>query len=332
MSNFFRQDFLGSVVMSCEEVIESSVLGGESFNIHYGIYEIEDVYFLKGENRIFNKIGEYFFDITDVDTPIQKNLDSEFERIKSGARCFSNNSSNYFHLLYERLFALFVLENYSFTGDVYLPKNDGHVLHELISSLSNKVVFTYSNIHFDTLYLPFFNIYKKSKFEDELWKKVGYSKNFANFLNEKISNINHEKNKNENKNDTVSFPSKLFISRADAKFRKLINYGEVKTILEDAGYVEVNFSGLNIIEQSKYIRNAKKIIAVHGAANSNFIFMNTNTEIIEIFNEEYRPANFQIITEIRGGLYKALFFSGDELSAPFMRNITVKIEALIKSI
>ena len=328
MSNFFHKDFLNSIVSSHEEVIKSSALGGDSFNIHYGIYKIEDVYFLAGDNKICNKKGLNFYDITDAESPIQKFTDCNFKSVKSGAMCFSNNSSNYFHLLYERLFALYVLENHSCDCEIYLPKNDGHILDDLISTLSHPVIFADSNIHFDTLYLPFFNLYKQSKFEDEIWKKVGYSKNFADFLNEKISNFSKDLKEDNN----VYFPQKLFISRADAKFRIITNYNLVKKYLENEGYVEVNFSGLSMVEQSKYMRNAKKIVAVHGAANSNFIFINSNTEIVEIFNNEYKPVNFQIISDIRGGLYKPIFFNGDDSPDRFMMNITVDIEELKKII
>ena len=80
-----------------------------------------------------------------------------------------------------------------------------------------------------------------------------------------------------------TFSKKVFISRADATARNMINEDEVFKLFEEQGFTRYILSNLSISEQFSLFANADFIVAAHGAALVNILFCKPNTTIIEIF-------------------------------------------------
>ena len=75
---------------------------------------------------------------------------------------------------------------------------------------------------------------------------------------------------------------KIYITRQDSSYRKIINESDVVTLLREKGYKVINPQLYEIEEQIEIFSNAEKIIAPHGSNLANIIFCKPGTEILEI--------------------------------------------------
>ncbi|MDC3178402.1 glycosyltransferase family 61 protein, partial [Pelagibacteraceae bacterium] len=80
----------------------------------------------------------------------------------------------------------------------------------------------------------------------------------------------------------VEISKKIYVTREDSNYRKILNEGDVVTILRERGYKVINPQLYEIDEQIEIFSNAEKIIAPHGSNLANIIFCKPGTEIIEI--------------------------------------------------
>ncbi|MBI2344840.1 glycosyltransferase family 61 protein [Candidatus Dependentiae bacterium] len=76
---------------------------------------------------------------------------------------------------------------------------------------------------------------------------------------------------------------KIFISRRDAPFRKVVNEEELFNILKEQGFVRCELSSMSFQEQVNLFRNADVIISAHGSGLTNIIFSKPGTTVIELF-------------------------------------------------
>ncbi|MFH1358884.1 MAG: glycosyltransferase family 61 protein [archaeon] len=90
-------------------------------------------------------------------------------------------------------------------------------------------------------------------------------------------------------------PKNIYISREDAKRRKIVNEKEILTLLEKKGFKKVILSSFSVNEQARLFNNAEVIIASHGAGLSNIAFCNDKVKLIEIFSESYINPCYYII-------------------------------------
>ena len=75
---------------------------------------------------------------------------------------------------------------------------------------------------------------------------------------------------------------KIYITRQDSSYRKIINESDVVTLLREKGFKVINPQLYEIEEQIEIFSNAEKIIAPHGSNLANIIFCKPGTEILEI--------------------------------------------------
>ena len=83
---------------------------------------------------------------------------------------------------------------------------------------------------------------------------------------------------------------KIYVTREDSSYRRIINEADIVPILRSKGYKVINPQLYSIEEQINIFSNADKIIAAHGSNLSNIIFCKPETEIFEIgpnFSEDY---------------------------------------------
>ena len=109
-----------------------------------------------------------------------------------------------------------------------------------------------------------------------------------------------------NPKTNVETSKKIYVSREDSNYRKIINEGDVVTLLREKGYKVINPQLYEIDEQIEIFSNAEKIIAPHGSNLANIIFCKPGTEIYEIipsfrYNEkilEDRYLNLSLINDL----------------------------------
>jgi capsular polysaccharide biosynthesis protein len=83
---------------------------------------------------------------------------------------------------------------------------------------------------------------------------------------------------------------RVFISRADATARRMVNEAELAAALEAVGFDIVVCGVLSLAEQVALFRDARLIVAQHGAALSNLLFAADGDEaplVVELHQENY---------------------------------------------
>ncbi len=75
---------------------------------------------------------------------------------------------------------------------------------------------------------------------------------------------------------------KIFISRENAKSRKLINSIEIEKILKFYNFEIINLENIPVLEQYRIFFDAKITMGVHGAGLTNALFMDRGSRLLEI--------------------------------------------------
>lgn len=88
-------------------------------------------------------------------------------------------------------------------------------------------------------------------------------------------------------NDKPEKVERLYISRSQAPYRKIINEAEVKAFLEQRGFRSVVLEAMTVPEEAALLASAKVVVAPHGSGVTNTIFCQPGTKIIEIFSPYY---------------------------------------------
>ena len=77
--------------------------------------------------------------------------------------------------------------------------------------------------------------------------------------------------------------TRLFISRADALFRRVLNEDEILPILQEYGFTSVKLEELSFTEQVNLFRDAEAVVLPHGSGLANLVFCSKGTKVIELF-------------------------------------------------
>lgn len=76
--------------------------------------------------------------------------------------------------------------------------------------------------------------------------------------------------------------TRLFISRGDAKWRRLVNESEIRKVLEQVNVVPIDLSELSAEQQISTVANADLIVEVLGAAREVTLFAPPDCSIVEL--------------------------------------------------
>ena len=153
-----------------------------------------------------------------------------------------------------------------------------------------------------------------------------------------------------NPKTNLELSKKIYVTREDSYYRKIINEGDIITILRKKGYKVINPQLYEIEEQIEIFSNAEKIIAPHGSNLANIIFCKPGTEIFEftpsftdneiIFEDRY--SNLSLINDLRhnkiicdtinvenhSGLAKKYIDNNTLSHSNYYKNLIVKIQEL----
>jgi hypothetical protein len=84
-----------------------------------------------------------------------------------------------------------------------------------------------------------------------------------------------------------NFPKRIYISRNNASYRKLLNEKELLKVLENLDFKVLCTEGMTIREQAQIFNNAETVIALHGAALANIVFCKEETRVVELRGRSY---------------------------------------------
>lgn len=98
---------------------------------------------------------------------------------------------------------------------------------------------------------------------------------------------------------------RLYISRAKARRRRVLNEEAVRTTLERHGFAVVFPEQYTIAEFAKLVRNAEHIVAPHGAGVMNVVFARPGVRLLEFYGAHIAPEGW-LMTNLVGGRYYLL--------------------------
>ncbi|PQJ15241.1 glycosyltransferase family 61 protein [Aureicoccus marinus] len=100
--------------------------------------------------------------------------------------------------------------------------------------------------------------------------------------------------------------AKIFISRSQAKTRRLVNEEEVFSYLEQKGFVKVFLEEMAFEKQVSLFSNVETIVSPHGAGMANLVFCKAETRVIELFPNNSNSLIYQELAELTNLQYSKL--------------------------
>ncbi|BDC99509.1 glycosyltransferase family 61 protein [Persicobacter psychrovividus] len=138
---------------------------------------------------------------------------------------------------------------------------------------------------------------------------------------------------------TIDAAPYIYISRGDASQRRVTNEDEVILALQKQGFDIIQLSKLSFQKQIALFKQAKVIIAPHGAALTNLFFCEPKTKVIEVFPSEYVSPLYQELALRLNLQYKMLIcpsikgaHKNETLHIANKADIEVPIDALHQSV
>ena len=130
---------------------------------------------------------------------------------------------------------------------------------------------------------------------------------------------------------------KIYVSRAGARFRRVLNEDQVTRVLAVEGFECVRLETLSVREQARLFASADVVVAPHGAGCTNAVFCRPGTAFIEIFAPRYVLACYWTVCSQRNlrYAYDVGRFSGSGTDAHYftmLEDIDVDCEKLLKTI
>lgn len=103
---------------------------------------------------------------------------------------------------------------------------------------------------------------------------------------------------------------KIYISRAKALRRKLLNEDDIWPILESMGFEKVFMEDMSFSNQVLLMQQAAIVVAPHGAAITNIMFCQPGTHVLEIADLSFPNPNFYALASAMGHHYWVLNAEG----------------------
>ena len=90
---------------------------------------------------------------------------------------------------------------------------------------------------------------------------------------------------------------RIYISRAHAKYRQVINEDAVMAQLALLGFINVHLERLTVAAQAALFASAQVIIAAHGSSLTNLVFCQAGTQVLEIFAPNYVRTDYWMVSQ-----------------------------------
>ena len=253
LSNLFSNASFSNLSVNCN-ILKSSFYSDSFY--YFPITENNET-FSSLFNRDLNNISHFY----------SKNFFDNFKSNKNSLKNFkevfilgSNAGNNYYSNLLQFLPRIFF--NKKTNLKIAIHRNSSNKYRKFIGSILKSL-----NIEFTFLFL-----------DDDFYHFI--DSDFPQFLslNDSIKILKEFINPKTG----IEISKKIYVTREDSNYRKVINEGDVVTLLREKGYRVINPQLYEIEEQIEIFSNAEKIIAPHGSNLANIIFCKPGTEIFEI--------------------------------------------------
>ncbi len=112
-----------------------------------------------------------------------------------------------------------------------------------------------------------------------------FREDLLNLVREKIKIFHRD-------NLEFNLGKKIYISREKALYRKVRNENEVINLLKKHDFKIVNMEDYSFLEQVAISHNANCLVSCHGAGLANILFMERNSFVLELINENIDRMHF----------------------------------------
>jgi capsular polysaccharide biosynthesis protein len=284
------------------------------------ILELKNCYILNG--MIFSTNRLKFYNNYSLIHPIRKKdyiknlllLKNKKTTIESAIWITDENAYGYFHWITDCLSRLMATESFNAYEAVVLPIRLKEIkfINESLSYFNITPIYYHKEI-------PVF--IKNLLLPSHTANTGNYNTHLINKLKQKIVG------------DVLTPPTKnVYISRQKAEKRKIINETEVVNILQKHNFEIHFFEDYSFTQQVNLMKETTCLISLHGAGLTNMLFMQENTTILELRNENDSTNNcyFSLANDLNLNYYYQVN-KGDSNDTHIV-NIEVDIELLEKNI
>lgn len=91
--------------------------------------------------------------------------------------------------------------------------------------------------------------------------------------------------------ENTSPAKKIYISRENAAYRKVVNEAPFRALLQEYGFEIFRGEDLSFSDQVGLFAQANTLLGLHGAGLTNAAFMQTGTKLVELRRKEHGPSN-----------------------------------------
>jgi capsular polysaccharide biosynthesis protein len=95
-------------------------------------------------------------------------------------------------------------------------------------------------------------------------------------------------------------PRKLYVSRADAGGRRVLNEDAMMRLLAPLGYELATLSGRSLADQVALFAGATHIVGLHGAGLANIVFAPAGGRLLELFPASYGMPSYYVLAAGQG--------------------------------
>ncbi|MFJ8530182.1 glycosyltransferase family 61 protein [Bacillus sp. NPDC094106] len=184
-----------------------------------------------------------------------------------------NASATYYHWMFDILARLYLLELGNIQYDKIIMSNQHNLKFQketldLFEIESDSILTVHENFHLEAR-----NVIVPSL--------IGYTGAIPKWA------CDYLRNKLLRYSKKITGYERVFVSRENARWRKLLNEEQVFEMLKKHGFKKVVLEELSVLEQINLFVSAEVIIAPHGSGFANLVFCNPNTKVIELFSPNY---------------------------------------------
>ncbi len=90
---------------------------------------------------------------------------------------------------------------------------------------------------------------------------------------------------------------RIYVSRARANYRQVINETEVIARLKKLGFVSVCLEDLSVAEQVNLFAAAQVVVSPHGSSLTNLVFCQPGTAVLELFAPNYVRTDYWMVSQ-----------------------------------
>jgi hypothetical protein len=116
---------------------------------------------------------------------------------------------------------------------------------------------------------------------------------------------------------------RVYVSRAEASYRTLVNEEGVWSVLRRAGFERVSMEALSFDEQVRLMQETAVLVGPHGAGLANMLFLHRGAVVVEIASADYPSPDFNAMANSLGLRYGVVFAEGVGDRPPPWRDIRV---------